>query len=205
MLLCHDLDRVEGGKIAWASFAAAVESTGRRHMALANAEGWDGKPKDIGLNNEHWIDPNANQGDLVSVALSKSSMEFRFASVKALQDPLEELDRQFLSQFIAMMRRDGITVVKHGAKNENRRTLRLNGSVTHIIWNSGRSPQSQRERPASLSLNDVMEVSRGAFPGSVAMPAGVVKRCVSLKAPSRNLNIEAECVEVYIPSPFPQP
>lgn len=35
----------------------------------------------------------------------------RFASLKALQAPLEDVDRAFLSQFISIMRRDGTKVL----------------------------------------------------------------------------------------------
>lgn len=37
-------------------------------------------------------------------------LSLRFASLKALQAPLEDIDRAFLSQFISIMRRDGMQV-----------------------------------------------------------------------------------------------
>jgi len=112
-----------------------------------------------------------------------------------LQAPLEDIDRAFLSQFIALMRRDGVKVLKHGRNAVNRRTIRISNKATHVTWNSMRSTWSTNSAPAAIALNDVVEVSRGAFPGSVAMPMGKVKRCVALVAPGRRLLMECEYEE----------
>jgi hypothetical protein len=95
--------------------------------------------------------------------------------INAPKAPLDEVDRAFLSQFISMMRRDGMKVVKHGRHNINKRTIRINNKVTHITWNSKRTQLSKNVTPAVIALQDVTEVSRGAFPGSVALPMGMVK------------------------------
>ena len=90
-----------------------------------------------------------------------------------------------------------VKVKKHGQTSNriNLRKLRLNNKVTHLIWNSPRSQRSRNRRPAVMPLLDVVEVTRGAFPGSVAMRMGQVKRCIAICTPARGLFVECECEE----------
>jgi len=199
VLLVQDLDTLRDGRVFWKTLGKAIELASARQVALASMDdGEDGeamRPKDIALDKAHWRDPNREQKHWSLSDISKNAVAFRFASLKALQAPLEDIDRAFLSQFISMMRRDGIKVVKHGRHNTNKRTIRLNNKATHITWNSPRAQVQKNMRPAVIALLDVVEVTRGAFPGSVAMPMGKVKRCVSVLTPVRMLLMEAEFEE----------
>ena len=54
------------------------------------------------LDKSHWRDPNREQKHWSIADISKNAVQFRFASLKALQAPLEDIDRAFLSQFIRL-------------------------------------------------------------------------------------------------------
>lgn len=196
VMLVKDLDTHSDGRIFWSALAKSIQLASSRQVALASLDNETSlRPVDVALDKGHWRDPNRQQHHWAINDMSKNAVQFRYASLKALQAPLDEVDRAFLAQFISMMRRDGMKVVKHGRKNTNKRTIRINNKVTHITWNSKRTQMSKNVTPAVIALQDVTEVSRGAFAGSVALPMGMVKRCISIMSPKRNLFLECQYEE----------
>lgn len=80
-------------------------------LALASLDDSEAmQPKDVLLDKAHWRDPNRGTGHWSIQNLATNAVAFRFATLKALQAPLEDIDRAFLSQFISLMRRDGLKV-----------------------------------------------------------------------------------------------
>ena len=49
---------------------------------MAFNQNWNGKPKDVMPDQTYRSDPNKGQRELAIAALSKNSIEFRFASLK---------------------------------------------------------------------------------------------------------------------------
>jgi hypothetical protein len=196
VLLVKDLDTHSDGRIFWSALAKSIQLASARQVSLANMDNETSlRPIDVGLDKTHWRDPNRQQQHWSINDMSKNAVQFKYASLKALQAPLDEVDRAFISQFISMMRRDGMKIRKHGSRSINKRTIRINNKVTHILWNSKRTQMSKNSRAAVIALVDVTEVARGAFPGSVAMPMGMVKRCISVISPKRTINLECEYEE----------
>ena len=212
--MAGEIDRRNEGLVQWGAFVAEVELAKRREDIVVNRRaGRADTPAEIKLYGPRWRDPNAGHA-----AYRSAAVDFKGASLKAHQVPVEEVDVVYLQQFASLMSSEGVVATRHvitgvgGPANgggaaafrigalQTRVRVKLTDSIDFITWRLEKPTFFQRLTPGAtkeygMPVTAVVELVRGPFPGSVAMPLSAAKRCVSVLTETQRLNLEATCEE----------